>query len=542
MKFINRVKKHQWYLYISIFLVVLFFVGNALITPKITSVTEHLIDDIVQGNLKSKENIVAFEFNQLNRYLVDSEKIIGEAPHKTVEEVKGKLIFSSDLAIENPSISNSFVAFLDSQKQLDVHFSKTNNLAFRHAILDWLKTIKEKHAAFFIDQVVVSEGRVFNRKIMAKLLDNGSVAFIGFDIDLYRFWDYYSEQYKGEGGYTVVANAEGICLLHPDTQYIGKKLDGFFHSFSVAQVLRNSTFVNGYFSPNETNLLKEKAISSYLGLEVLRYYDAVKLGRGSVIVIVSYPIDIYLKEHIVSIKKYFSWMTVFAFCTFMLLLLVSRFQLRKEFMENLKVVEEKEDLMRANEKFQRENAVLQLNQLKKKMNPHFLFNSLNSLHVLIDSNPELSQQFVLKLAEVYRYLLEEREAHLVTVKKELEFLRHYVFLQEIRFSTSLKVLIRCECDDKILLKKIPFLSLETLVENAIKHNEFTKQKPLFITIIIREEEIVVSNNYAPRKHKDADSHHIGLDYLRNNYEYYQINSFRTLIVNGEFQCFLPLLS
>ena len=258
--------------------------------------------------------------------------------------------------------------------------------------------------------------------------------------------------------------------------------------------------------------------------------------------IVSYPIDIYLKEHIVSIKKYFSWMTVFAFCTFMLLLLVSRFQLRKEFMENLKVVEEKEDLMRANEKFQRENAVLQLNQLKKKMNPHFLFNSLNSLHVLIDSNPELSQQFVLKLAEVYRYLLEEREAHLVTVKKELEFLRHYVFLQEIRFSTSLKVLIRCECDDKILLKKIPFLSLETLVENAIKHNEFTKQKPLFITIIIREEEIVVSNNYAPRKHKDANSHHIGLDYLRNNYEYYQINSFRTLIVNGEFQCFLPLLS
>jgi hypothetical protein len=542
MKFINRVKKHQWYLYISIFLVVLFFVGNALITPKITSVTEHLIDDIVQGNLKSKENIVAFEFNQLNRYLVDSEKIIGDAPHKTIEEVKGKLIFSSDLAIENPSISNSFVAFLDRQKQLDVHFSKANNLAFRHAILDWLNTIKEKHAAFFIDQVVVSEGRVFNRKIMAKLLDNGSVAIIGFDIDLYRFWDYYSEQYKGEGGYTVVANAEGVCLLHPETQYIGKKLDGFFNSFSVAQVLRNSTFVNGYFSPNETNLLKEKAISSYLGLEVLRYYDTVKVGRSSLIVIVSYPVDIYLKEHIVSIKKYFSWMTVFAFCTFMLLLLVSRFQLRKEFMENLKVVEEKEDLMRANEKFQRENAVLQLNQLKKKMNPHFLFNSLNSLHVLIDSNPELSQQFVLKLAEVYRYLLEEREAHLVTVKKELEFLRHYVFLQEIRFSTSLKVLIRCECDDKILLKKIPFLSLETLVENAIKHNEFTKQKPLFITIIIREEEIVVSNNYAPRKHKDANSHHIGLDYLRNNYEYYQINSFRTLIVNGEFQCFLPLLS
>lgn len=81
-----------------------------------------------------------------------------------------------------------------------------------------------------------------------------------------------------------------------------------------------------------------------------------------------------------------------------------------------------------------------------------------------------------------------------------------------------------------------------MVENAIKHNEFTKQKPLFITIEIAEAEIVVSNNYAPRKNKPTDSHHIGLDYLRNNYEYYQVHSFKTVIVNGMFQCYLPLLT
>jgi sensor histidine kinase YesM len=542
MKFFTNVKKHQWYLYISIFLIVFYFIGNSLITPKITAVSENLIENIVQGNLKSKENIIAFEFNQLNRFLVDSEKIIGASAKSSRQYLKEKLIFSSNLAARNPNISNSFVGFVDQNEQLDIVFSKKNNPIYRREIADWIKRKKMNVKEVFVDSVIKLGGRVFNRKIVAKEMLNGTIVVIGYDIDLLHFWKRYSEMYKGEGGYTVVTNAKGICILHPETKHIGSPLNHFFESVSISKVLQNSASINGFYAPNDKNLLKERTISFFLGLEVLRYYDAVKVGRATLVVIVSYPVDIYLKESIVSIKKYFSWMTLFAFCTFALLLVISRTQLKKEFAENLKVVKEKEDLMRTNEKFQKENAILQLNQLKKKMNPHFLFNSLNSLHFLIDSNPELSQQFVLKLADVYRYLLVEREAHLVTVKKELDFLRQYVFLQEIRFSSSLNVSISCECEDRVLLKKIPFLSLETLVENAIKHNEITKQKPLFITIIIREEEIIVSNNYAPRKNKESNSHHIGLDYLRNNYEYYHINTFRTVIVDGMFQCFLPLLS
>ena len=89
---------------------------------------------------------------------------------------------------------------------------------------------------------------------------------------------------------------------------------------------------------------------------------------------------------------------------------------------------------------------------------------------------------------------------------------------------------------------IPFLALETLVENAIKHNEITKLNPLFIEVIIKDEEINVINNYNPRKYKDTNSHHIGLNYLKNSYEYYKINSFKTEIIDGKFKCFLPLLS
>lgn len=195
-----------------------------------------------------------------------------------------------------------------------------------------------------------------------------------------------------------------------------------------------------------------------------------------------------------------------------------------------------------NEKYQKENAVLQLNQLKKKMNPHFLFNTLNSLHVLIDLNPELSQQFVLKLADVYRYLLEERSGNLITVKKEITFLEQYIFLQEIRFNNSLNVKIINNCGEKTLLKKIPFLSLETLVENAIKHNNITKQNPLFIEIIISKDKIMVLNNYEPRKNKDKNSYHIGLSYLNNTYQYYQINTFKTEILDGKFRCTLPFIN
>lgn len=542
MKFLIRVKKHQIYLYISVFLIVVFFLGSALITPKITSVTENLIEDIVEGNLKSKENIIAFEFNQLNRFLEDSEKIINNSANISVSDLRSKLVFNSELSVNNPIISNSFVCFLDAKKAKDISFSQKNNAVYRREITSWINSLKKNTNEIFLDTVVKSQNGVFNRKIVTKKLTNGTIVVLGYDVDLLRFWKYYSEMYQGEGGYTVVTNAKGICILHPETQYIGNPLPDFFRTISIANVIKNSRSVNGYRVSNNKKLFNEKAISTYLGLEVLRYYDAVKVGKTSLVVVVSYPVDAYLKESIVSIKKYFSWMTVFAFCTFMLLLVVSRFQLTKEFAENLKMVKEKEDLIRANEKFQRENAVLHLSQLKKKMNPHFLFNSLNSLHVLIESKPQLSQQFVLKLADVYRYLLEERDEHLVTVKKELDFLRQYIFLQEIRFSSSLNVSINCDCEDRILLKKIPFLALETLVENAIKHNEITKQKPLYISIVIQEKEIVVSNNYAPRKNKDQDSHHIGLDYLRNNYEYYNINTFRTVIVDGTFKCFLPLLS
>ncbi|MGY5353920.1 sensor histidine kinase [Wenyingzhuangia sp. IMCC45467] len=540
-KFILRFKKHQQYLYISVLLIAVFFIGSSLITPKITSVTENLIEDMIQGNLKSKENIVAFEFNHLNSYLVSSKKIMQDASSISLGKVKEKLLFFSDMAMFNQNITNSFVG-LGKDNQYQILLSNYKDSTYYKNLTKYLKTNGTFKKELVIDTIIKTPNTVINRKIyIKKNADNTTVAF-GYDVDLILFWKYFSEKYKGDGGYTVVTNKNAVCILHPEPKHIGTKLTRYFKNISVKKVLQSTTQINGYNISNSNNNLKDKATSEFLGLGVLRYFNAVEVDKTPFVIIVSFPIDIHLNQTVQDVQGYFSWISFLAFITFMLILTVSRYQLKKEYFENLKVVEEKEQLVNTNEKYQKENALLQLNQLKKKMNPHFLFNSLNSLHVLIDLNPDLSQQFVLKLADVYRYLLEDRDGNLISVKKEITFLEQYVFLQEIRFNNSLKVSIINNTADNKLHNKIPFLSLETLVENAIKHNEITKQNPLIIEVIIDQESIKVINNYSPRKNKESKSHHIGLNYLENTYQYYQINSFKTDIKEGKFICILPYIT
>ncbi|WP_434037201.1 histidine kinase [Formosa sp. 4Alg 33] len=535
-----KFKQHRQYFFISLLFVAMYFVGSALITPKITSVTENLVEDLIQGNLKSKENVVLFEFNQLNSYLIDAEKVIEYSAETSNQELKDKLLFSSGLALENQNISNTFVQFIN-QDVASFYSANTDSL-YAEEIKMYLSDKPVLKTKSTRDTIITQQDRVLYRKSCSVKLENGTSVTFGYDVDLLNFWEYFSEKYKGDGGYTVVANKDGICILHPDTKYIGKKLHSYFNSISIDKVLQSTIQINGYYVPRNDNILKTKAVSEFLDLEVLRYYDTIKINNTPLIVVVSFPLEIHLQETTQSIQRYFSWISFLAFATFMLILIVYRLQLKKEFVENLRVLEEKEQLIYANEKYQKENAVLQLNQLKKKMNPHFLFNSLNSLHVLIDLNPELSQQFVLKLADVYRYLLEEREGNLITVKKEITFLKQYVFLQEIRFNNSLNVSIIHNNNDKVLQNKIPFLSLETLVENAIKHNNITKQNPLFIEIRILNDKIEVLNNYMPRKQKAENSHHIGLTYLENTYLHYQIKDFKTEILDGKFICTLPFIN
>lgn len=536
MGFQLKVKKHPYYLYISIFLIALFFIGNSLISNKITSTTKNLNEFIVQKNIKEKYNTLKFEFNKLNNPINNAEKLIKTSAHLPNNKLKEKLLFIAELAILDKNIDNSFLFFIKDSVVKSATFLNNNNTNYRKKIISRVKNSLLPTQ----DTIVTYNNIIYNRKIAINQLESGTKIVFGYDVNLLKYWKHFSENQLGDGSYIVLTNSKGVCLLHPDFKYIGVKVDSFFRKTSPNKITENA--LNYGKSIKVESLIRTKVISEFLNLEVFRYFKTITTGNEKLILMVNFPINISVKESITNVKQYFLWMSILALCTFMLLLGIVRLQLRKEFSEKLKYEKERERLAISNEKIKQENATLQLNQLKKKMNPHFLFNSLNSLLVLIDINTELSQKFVQKLADVYRYFLEDRDGNLITVKEELKFLEHYFFLHKIRFKDSLNLQIIKNCNDKCLTKKIPFLALETLVENAIKHNEATKQNPLFIEILINNKLIIVSNNYNPRKTKKGNSHHIGLNYLKNSYQYYKINSFKTEIIDKKFKCYLPLLS
>lgn len=541
MKFLSKAKKHQYYLYISAFLIALFFVGNYLISNKITSVTKELNEFVIQGNIRAKHKTLRFDFSNLNNFILNADEIIETSKTLNKKTLEKNLLLICKLATAKENIDNSFVFFIENNKITNPSFLHKNNSNYIKNVTKQALSSSKKQQKTIIDDVVNFKGNVYNRKMIVNKLTNNTTVVVGYDINLLKYWKYHSENYSGDGAYSILTNSNGICMLHPDSTYIGTNISHFFKRVTKEKILNNKVN-NNNFKVNE--LIKTKTTSEFLNLNILRYFSPIQLEKSSMILITNFPITLSSKGTINNVKQYFLWISALALCTFLLLLGISRLQLRKEFSQKLKYEEEKNELAISNEKYQQENTVLQLNQLKKKMNPHFLFNTLNSLIVLIDLNTDLSQKFVLKLAEVYRYLLENREDNLINVKEELHFLEQYFFLQKIRFKDSLHLKTIYDCTDKkkSLSKKIPFLALETLVENAIKHNEATKQKPLFIEILIKDEQIMVSNNYNPRKTKEQKSHHIGLKYLKNSYNFYKTTSFKTEITNTHFKCYLPLLS
>ncbi len=153
--------------------------------------------------------------------------------------------------------------------------------------------------------------------------------------------------------------------------------------------------------------------------------------------------------------------------------------------------------------------------LKNQINPHFLFNSLNTLSNLIHEDQLLAEEFLTKLTRVYRYVLDMRETITVALDQELEFAKHYVFLQQIRFDNALQVY--WQIPDATRLKHIPPMSLQLLVENAVKHNVVSKTAPLRVELVAEDEQFIVRNNLQLRN-EEIPSTKVGLQNLIERYQ------------------------
>lgn len=183
--------------------------------------------------------------------------------------------------------------------------------------------------------------------------------------------------------------------------------------------------------------------------------------------------------------------------------------------ESIYFMHELKDSVEEKEMLKRESLQAQLSALRSQVNPHFLFNNLNTLSSLIPENPDQAINFVQQLSIVYRHILEVKEEKSILLKDELNVLNAYTFLLKTRFGNNLQVKIDIPADK--LQKKIVPLSLQILMENAIKHNIVSTDKPLHIDVVAENGSLVVSNNLQV-KNQINESTGIGLDNIRNRYK------------------------
>ncbi|MEW7292086.1 sensor histidine kinase [Aquimarina sp. 2304DJ70-9] len=181
----------------------------------------------------------------------------------------------------------------------------------------------------------------------------------------------------------------------------------------------------------------------------------------------------------------------------------------------------------------------QLDTLRNQAQPHFLFNSLNTLRDIIDQDSkEDAKGFVDNLSDVYRFIIESGNSNLISLEEELKFAKAYIHIQSERFGDNLKLNWNIP-EDKLASMIIP-MSLQLLLENAIKHNIVSKAKPLLITVTIKADALVVSNKIQTKSTQTLSTK-IG---LKNIEKRYQLISSKTPIVNNDGEHFtvsLPLL-
>ncbi len=177
--------------------------------------------------------------------------------------------------------------------------------------------------------------------------------------------------------------------------------------------------------------------------------------------------------------------------------------------------------------------------LKNQLDPHFLFNSLNVLTSLIEEDPDAAQKFTTSLSKVYRYVLEQKNKDLVSVDEELNFARTYVRLLKMRFEDSLDFEIPEKASDPEA--KIVPLSLQLLLENAVKHNVVTTSKPLHLKVFEENGMLVIKNNIQ-EKQVVKKSSGVGLQNIKQRYSILTDREMQISDAAGEFSVRLPMLS
>ncbi len=233
-------------------------------------------------------------------------------------------------------------------------------------------------------------------------------------------------------------------------------------------------------------------------------------------------------------REVFAWIPIFSFITYSV---VAAIFLTLVY-EILFLSKEKEIESAIINQLDFERSQAEWQALSNEVDPHFLFNSLNALNHLIRTNPPQALEFNNRLASVYKYILINNRRDLVTLEDELEFINSYFYLLQTRHDDKLKLSLQLRNHSTEVF--LPPLSLQLLVENAIKHNKFSEKEPLTITITSYDDKISVSNKINKRAFP-AQSTKIGLQNLNARFRLLNNSKIEINDQNSSFTVTIPLL-
>lgn len=389
-------------------------------------------------------------------------------------------------------------------------------------------TLENDGAGDFRDILVTHKDSLFWVSYDSLILPDKNVLYYGSTVSLDDLHQYFINVDKNSNTYAYVFTKEGICITHPEKKYLGKNI------FEFTDINPKDTVC----STSRTGYTQGTATSEYLGVEVTRFIKPLKTDNFEGYTVVNH-VNFIIDENVYKIKTYTTY--IFLAALFLIVTVFILFQRAANiaYQEKEKIQSEKNLLLIENEKMHKAEIINQLQQLKNNINPHFLFNSLNSLYMLIGINKENAQKFTMNLSKIYRYLIVPPKENIVLVSKEINFIRKYMELLKSRFDEELRFEVIIN-DSKSLEKRIPYLSLQIVTENAIKHNVATIDQPLEIIISVEENGIVVKNTWQP-KTEPVQGEKFGINYLTQIYEYFRINSLNISVDGEYFICFLPLM-
>lgn len=275
--------------------------------------------------------------------------------------------------------------------------------------------------------------------------------------------------------------------------YLKQFANVFTYTFGI--YIANTLVLSDYY------LKREKNIPNVLiGCILVNFLTAIVVllleFLGNILIIGSSVNDAF---HFVLKNSTFTlWFSMTISTTVYIVLLIRR-------KDKIEVTQQKDIAVKATASFE---------TLKNQLDPHFLFNSLNVLSSLIEENPVKAQEFTVALSKIYRYVLDQKDKNLISVEEELNFAKLYVSLLKMRFEDA--IIINFQTDIHINEFRIVPLSLQLLLENAIKHNIISDQKPLQIDIFKEENYLVVQNSYQ-KKQTFEKSIGIGLQNIIQRY-------------------------